>query len=448
MNTHLNIFKRYSSYNQSNNLKEEELENNLTRSLAITLQEDPLLFYAFLQEVISDEELKKILNNTEIEIDINIQTKASEISDFEKIIAVSLTDLEIQPDSSWSRTTNKIEEKLICDLIIKINDIIIVIEVKRDKTDCTEQLYKQISKILENDENLYAKFNNTDQELVISKHLNWRKLIELVDRTLLFQKVTGNINRFTQDFIDFACSHNPNWIPSKNINSCGQDKNLIERRLKLAVNSLKEDLRNDKNDRISLKLDKEWAQEILLNIDDEGNLDISIYPGNTKTQGAKLFKQNISFAKELKFNKIKNYCKEPYKVVISYHIKLTSFQKYFTGLVFTKKDLKTDISKFYTENNFRKFTGRIKKEKWIDIENLFNNYFKEEYKWKEKIYWKEKITQTKKTVFDLSFGYKLNIHIPLKTLEEYDKQDDMTQLIEFIKEMRNCIEEQIEELNS
>ena len=48
MNSHLNIFKTYTATD-----REHQLENDLTRALAICFQEDPLFFHKILEDMFS-----------------------------------------------------------------------------------------------------------------------------------------------------------------------------------------------------------------------------------------------------------------------------------------------------------------------------------------------------------------------------------------------------------
>ena len=110
---------------------------------------------------------------------------------------------------------------------------------------------------------------------------------------------------------------------------------------------------------------KNWAQEILFNINQDGDLTVAIYPGNTKSQGHSLFSKNPNFNKQVViFN-------EAYEVSKTYHIKFTSFQKYFTGLWFGENSMKENL---YTRDYFYKYTGRKKRgNDWAELGNLFDN---------------------------------------------------------------------------
>ena len=71
MNAHLNVFKTYTKKERTH-----QLENDLTRALAICLQEDPLFFHEILKLIFEDSkyftEFFDDINNTN-EISIEIQ---------------------------------------------------------------------------------------------------------------------------------------------------------------------------------------------------------------------------------------------------------------------------------------------------------------------------------------------------------------------------------------
>src|SRR5690606_8156253 len=113
MNSHLNVFKTYSRENRT-----YQLENDLTRALAICMQEDPLFFHEVLKCLIEAQAFILLFSNTEVdnEVSIEIQRNTKELSGFEKIIAVSLSDFEMSEEHFWSQGNNK-EYDPCCDIV-------------------------------------------------------------------------------------------------------------------------------------------------------------------------------------------------------------------------------------------------------------------------------------------------------------------------------------------
>ena len=143
MNKHLNIFTTYAKDNRS-----YQLENDLTRSLAICLQEDALFFHEVLKSIFSGsglfDQLFEDLDG-ETNIQVEIQKQASQISEFDKVYAVTLSEAVMS--NFWDQNDNT-EYDPVCDLVITVNNVLIVIEAKRDNIDCTAQLYNQVFNIL------------------------------------------------------------------------------------------------------------------------------------------------------------------------------------------------------------------------------------------------------------------------------------------------------------
>ena len=94
MNSHLNIFKTYT-----NSFRTFQLENDLTRALAISLQEDSLFFHEILKEVFLDTKFYSQLFDSlenDATISIDIQKRASQITDYEHIFAITLSEAAIR----------------------------------------------------------------------------------------------------------------------------------------------------------------------------------------------------------------------------------------------------------------------------------------------------------------------------------------------------------------
>ncbi len=426
MNSHLNIFKAYAKDN-----REYQLENDLTRAFAICLQEDNLFFHEVLKEIIGKAYYNQFFGSYENEanIEIDIQKGADKINDFEYIFAISLSDNEMSVDNFWEQK-NETEYITICDLVMKIDNVLFVFETKRNNVDCTSQLYNQIFNI--------SKHNNDfefNKQNVTPFDLNWRKLMQIATRVYSVQKSTNQVNRFLSDFIDFIKIHNFTWLPESCLASLSSvNHSAIYRRIKTAITLLAKEEKSkisllDYRDRLGVDFPKPWAKELLFSIiKEKGDLVVSICPGNTKGQGIELF------SKTPKFNNKIILRGEVFNYYHYYHIKFTSFQKYFTGLWFGDDKLKTNIDQLYNNDNFWKYTGRNKRgQHWNNIENLFDQHFN--YDWREQCDWNG-IINSGKNQFDMSFGYVIELIIPFKKLQELDKDPNN---LEGLKDLINDI---------
>ena len=109
MNKHLNLFTSYSKDDRN-----YQLENDLTRALAISLQEDSLLLHEFLKKIFSGTKFYSTLFDEfsrENKVNIEIQKEVSSLEEFEHIFAVSLTSSVMDVDNFFNIINwNKIEE--------------------------------------------------------------------------------------------------------------------------------------------------------------------------------------------------------------------------------------------------------------------------------------------------------------------------------------------------
>jgi hypothetical protein len=421
MNSHLNIFNTYAKEN-----RQYQLENDLTRAFAICMQEDPLFFNEVLKAILDSKYLNELFNDLDSkhEIAIHIQKNSSEITGFEKIYAVSLSEHVMTEEVFWKQDHQEIYDP-ICDIVIKINEVAIIIEAKRDNVDCTAQLYNQVFNVCQKD----ASFTANMKVVVSPKDLNWPKLMGIAVRVHSFEKATGVYNRFLSDFIDLVKQHNFLWLPEPSIFAISSDNTpAIRRRIESAINELDKttDIKKlDYYNRLGVWFDQQWAQEVLFHISEKGSLLIAIYPGNTKAQGWHIFTTNPQLRESIPING------KPYAISWEYHIKFTSFQRYFAGLWFKEDKL---LKPLYTSNHFFEYCGRKRRGKdWANIANLFDEYFQPTFDWRSKCEWQSKVEESGRNQFDLSFGFEVEVEIPFDDLKKIDQdKSDLSGLMNLI----------------
>lgn len=435
MNRHLNLFRTFTKEN-----RKYQLENDLTRALAISLQEDSLFLHQVLQSILEENMMGQLFNDGSSSnyIDIQIQVNNSTITEVDQIVAVSLSEHIMTENHFWNQNRQELYD-CICDIVIRIDNIAIIIEAKRDNVDCTAQLYNQAYNIFKN--NCIDESKDEFEKKVKPMNLNWAKLMQIAVKVNNIKKATKTSNRFISDFIDLVFTHNYTWFPEVALSSITNTKSpSIYRRFETAINELCKVQQLEKlhySNRLGIRFRKPWAQEILFSTNDKGSLVIAIYPGNTKQQGYYLFQHDPKVKSRISVNG------RNFDVEKMYHIKFSSFQRYFTGLWFYDNVLNTPL---YTNRNFWKYSGRNYKGKnWDDLELLFNDSFKSEFNWKNKCKWGSD-TFNKKTQFDLSFGYELSCEIPFDILKQIDTNQkdvsNLTQLINTINtEFENIYEE-------
>lgn len=425
MNRHLNLFKTYTKEDRN-----YQLENDLTRAFAITLLENQLFLHEVLKKILSEN--NGYYNNIfddfsgKDSIEIDIQKNVSELSEYEHLFAVSLSGHKMIIDTFFTQK-NDAKYDPITDLVIIIHNVAIIFEVKPNSYDCTSQLYNQALNAFDH----YISSKN-----VTPVDLNWNTLMEIALQTSNFEKAIGQPSRFLTDFIQFIKGHNFKWLPQIPLSAMsltGSKKNIVDR-LETAISQSNFD---SIPGRLGFVGAIPWAHEVLFEIKPESEtIEVRVYPGNIKRQGANIFiKENEpTFSNELMlFN-------NRFKVHKRYHVKFTSWKRYFAGLWFSESDM---ISSFYTKKNFYNYSGRKKKGKdWDSIAKLFDTHFKPEYNWKKYAHWESKVLKSGKSQFDISFGYELMIAIPFSTFQEMDaNKDDVTGLISLFTEIKRAFEE-------
>ncbi|WP_143961336.1 hypothetical protein [Litoribacter populi] len=431
MNRHLNVFKFFSKEDRN-----YQLENDLTRAFAICLQEDNLFFHEVLKHLFNESNyynqfFEDIDRNSEITVEI--QKKVNAIGEFNHLFAVSLSESLMDCEDFWSQHPGT-ENDPIVDVVIRINDVVIIIEAKRNGVNCTAQLFNQAHNLHRQNKLAELDFKKS----VTPIDLNWPSLMELAIKILSFEKATQNINRFLYDFIHLIKIHNYRWLPEPPISSLSSDnKKAIKRRIESAVQELgKIDDHPLLSNRLGIQFQKPWAQEILFSITDEGSLVASIYPGNTKSQGHFIFQNDPKFNTHIEIDGIE------YPLEQIHHIKFTSFQRYFAGLFFTEEVLSSPL---YTKKNFNQYTGRKKRgQDWKQIEVLFDNVFTQDYNWKKHCQWNDKIMNSGKNQFDISFGYEISLNIPFEKLKAIDNdKSDLTGLVNLLNRIVKAFNENL-----
>lgn len=424
-NTHLNLFHTYTKEE-----KEHQLENDLTRALAITLQENSLFFHEVLKKLLESNTrlYERIFGDFKGKetIEIGIQKRVSEIDSFDHIIAVAVTGNEIDMTDFLSQTYNRRYDP-ITDMFITIDNVVVIFEVKPNNINCIGQLYNQVFNVLKED--MSAK-------LVTAIDLNWSKIMSIATSVANFEIAIGKPSRFLSDFIHFIKKHNYTWLPKVSLSSLSIYENTkpIADRIDTAI--IEAGL-EPINGRLGFKANLGWTDEILFHIrEDKEAVLVTVYPGNTKAQGHSLFVKDgePNFKTNLEIHDI---------IIVTqkcYHIKLTSFRRYFKGLWFGEDKLAGTL---YSKYNFNNYTGRKKRgDDWNAIANLFDEHFKSDYDWRKEIGWEYMVENQRKSQFDISFGYELAFYIPYKLFQTVDTDmDNIQPLSDLLLEIKAQINE-------
>ncbi|MFW6035858.1 MAG: hypothetical protein ACOCRZ_06345 [Halothermotrichaceae bacterium] len=450
MKNHMNLFTYYGG--------DETLENNYSRALAICFKNEPLLLMGFLKDIVGADQYQSSFDTNPGEksrISINIQQKANNIQPRENIYAVAITPDDLSHINMDNVKTNG-KENPIPDIIIEVNKILIVIEVKLYKNDSApEQLKNQIEAIITSE-----KYNKKIEESPVFKSYTWEKVVKLYYRAKNFLTYNEKKSNFIEDFIDYVKMHHPEWIPEKPLSklpftSSKEDNNhtLIYERLSTVKLGMAKQLGYDtlveKGSRDAVPLDYKWVSEANLSLcktEEKYNneeefkryLSLTIWPGDTKNQGYHLFSFNKSYD-WVKKDKINN----KYPLKISPYIKFSHFYKGVFWIHFdTEKDLykNTHNKKAYNELAGRWY--RNKKSTWNELEQILENKLGSKW-YKQKKGWDEHFTNSGRNYVDISLGYRVRVLIPYKKAQELDenieKQKLSLELVNILDLLKNMI---------
>lgn len=439
MDRHLNLFRAFSQ-----NLSHENIEDNLSRALVLCLQNNTLLLHEFLKIIFTDTGQIAIYNSiftdiTEMDnlnMDIQVQMNTINSEEFSKIFAIAISGKALDMNTFFSNKANP-NKTHITDIFITINDIAIVIEVKRNDDNCINQLYQQVA----------ALTNEINTDNVYPLDFNWKKVMEMVSQINGFQTLNNQKDRFINDFIDLIKSHNPNWLPVApfaSIGDTGINKHKFKKRIEaaLSVVSHEQNILNY-NDRIGLQVNTGWASEIVININENSHKKVDllfgIWPGNTKGQGWQMLNQlqkypNWTPPSEIVINH------QSFKVIWSYEIKFCHFNGFVTNIIVSDKDLKEGKT-IISDNIHRKSTGKYNRENWNKLEDFLDDSIKEDFNWRKHMNWEKHFVQTNRNYLTMSIGYEIEMIVPVQYLQQIDtKIDDLNPLSNFITEVKNKYE--------
>jgi hypothetical protein len=192
---HLNLFRLYRG--------SESIENNITRALGLLLQNDALFFREFIGHIINDKVFDHFEENHTATIDIQVDASFLEDEAISRVYGVTLTTNLIKQADFKVENTVPIEGKKITDLVIRLKDILIIIEVKRTNEHCVAQLKGQVAQ---------TKIN---KEKVTYKSLTWEKVMYLGRRTRNVYNLVQQQSPILEDFRSLIASEYAEWLPTK-----------------------------------------------------------------------------------------------------------------------------------------------------------------------------------------------------------------------------------------
>lgn len=424
---HLNLFHFYGQSGK------QYLEDNLTRGLAICLENDSILLDRFLREILNEDYNQLFKTEGESsELIINVQQKARRFEGIQTVFGVPLTtqELSLEPDSDSAGADDP-----ITDLSIQIGDQLILIEVKRTAQDCRNQLQNQIDQLIDS--------IDADVEQKIINEFSWNKLMEMIWHTLKYEREVSSKNLFTSDYYQFIKTQFPSWFPHipfceihfpEDLKSKPKLKELLDVRLNLIKQKMLE-IRNEEkgsedelvHDRANIPVpDYPWVDEINIEpiSDKETNkkfIAIQIWPGDTKTQGYSIFKKDAHF-------KWPEYINDKtYRLLVHPYVKFSHMKGLCWVRMYQNQNPKTHTKQF-----FNRYAGKWKRTeeggwkkgsegKWREFDQIIEEVNELGGNWKVSSGFREKISNSQRTYFYVSPGFAIEVRIPYHIAQEIDR---------------------------
>ncbi|SFA58571.1 hypothetical protein SAMN04488511_119111 [Pedobacter suwonensis] len=416
MNQHLNIFRYYNESNSS-----EFIENNLSRAFAICLENDPLFFSKYIQSIVDKDDYDYLFNHYEDSsayyIDLQVNTNSLESSGLKKVYAVAMTaDRDLNMSDFLSLKPSASKDINLTDVIITIKDIAIVIEVKRNKFDCKQQLFDQIAPLI----------GSGQQLSVVPVNFSWKHTMVLMEQVSNLMHLRGGKSSMLNDFIALAEIRYPYWFSSRPFNqlpplSYSSQKSVHARnlRLKQIINHSTQKIL-DYSDRMAIGINFGWASEIIPFFQqhlEEDYIVFTIWPGNTKDQGYRIYDKPLNWAEK----KSLMVGDKVFELDLEYHIKFCHFNKFVTSLDFGDEQLLKPLNTAY---NFYNKSGKWHRKDWHEFELLLDEHLKPEFNWREKCGFDKHFINTDRNYFTVSLGFMVDLYVPYKVFQDLDTDLD------------------------
>jgi hypothetical protein len=417
-NRHMNLFAHYAE-----SPTDVILENNLTRSLAIVLQNDEMVRDNFLAAIVPSYRELDIDDDAQYQIDIQRDTSC--IEPLSNIYAVSLTTRSFSHNDFDAAKENSTELQRP-DLTIAFGDTLIVIEVKRNDENCLNQLKTQISRI-----------QGESRGVITYTAISWSLVIDIIEKVCK-KRDAGRFqqNRITSDFVEFLKMQYPGWVLAKPLSKIktisDSTKPQIIKRLDKIKNSLGREL-NSTGGRNSISIDWGIASEINVQPfkNEESKIDfitVAVWPGDTKSQGWGIW-CNERWKKWIneKAMRIFDYT---FEIETSPYIKFSHFQQGVDWLWIKQENINQLGDVF-----FRQISGRKWRQDWGTLDQKLSALIPD---WKAQCKWQEKFEGSNRNKVEISIGCEYVVYIPYAIASIIDATDDTK---EFSKLLNSVIEE-------
>ncbi|MBZ4644665.1 MAG: hypothetical protein JG777_154 [Clostridia bacterium] len=423
-NRHLNIFEHYT---QKGSLP---IENNVSRGLAILLNQNSLVLDRFIDFINSKCFEKKSscmvpkpqrLNDKEIGIQQQIAKIVQSYPNPQNLIGITLTTA-----SPINMIENKNDDNngLITDIIISCKDTLVVIEVKRNAVDARLQLKQQVKSIAA--EVVRQGGNLPDTELLDG---TWEEIISILQD--VYNISGSDENSVLGHYINHLENHYQQWFPVSlltDITIDRENESAVDKRI---LNLIKNCCENESDaekysGRYIIPLEYDFCTEAQLSLDYESKrLMITIWSGDTKWQSYCLFNKTTNdlswvYENSLTVDGLKlDLLTEPYLRLA--HFQSTIIAEYFDKAYYQRnfgvsKDkcmaLYNDITREWKRPEWSQFRALLK-GKYSGLINMssFDSDFQSSFE------------NSNRSYAHVSFGYETTAYLPMEVISKYERNN-------------------------
>lgn len=423
-NRHLNIFEHYT---QKGSLP---IENNVSRGLAILLDQDSLLldrFIDYINEKCADKEPSCVVPKPQkpSDKDIGIQQQITKIVQSypnpQIIVGLALTT-----SSPINMIENKYNDKsgLVTDIAIFCKDTIVIIEVKRNANDARLQLKQQVKGIA----TMVVEQGGTLPDMVLLDG-TWEEIISILQDVY---SITGsNENSILGHYLKFLENHYPQWFPVSLLTDIIIDReyeSAIEKRIiSLIKNCCENESDAEKySGRYIIPLEYDFCTEAQLSMDyEKKRLMLTIWCGDTKWQSYCLFNKTTN---DLSWVYDKSLTVDGHRLALQVnpYLRLAHFQSTIITEDFDKEYFQKNygVSKEKCMDLYNDITKEWKRPDWPQFKSILNGKYKGLVDMDRfESSFKSKYENSNRSYTHVSFGFRTTVFLPLDVINIYEKNN-------------------------
>ena len=195
-----------------------------------------------------------------VEIDIQVAVSQLEDETIQSIYGVALTTAEIPAENLAQKVKISSEKKQVTDLVIRIKDVLIVIEAKRTKEDCAKQLSKQLAHVA--------------KKVVQKQSITWEEIMLMIKESMNVYQLLGQEALFLQQFRTLIQRNYASWLPTSPFCYLNPEKTEAEefkekanKRLDVVLSQLQRYELDQTGRRGYIAFNEGWASEVIPKIE-------------------------------------------------------------------------------------------------------------------------------------------------------------------------------------